>query len=178
MGIAEIIDENPPNLLKKLSYNEYQNIRFIPEKSLRRESQSRFQVMLISPGLFYGQAVTLNIIDADGIHPLPFRRDYFSYADRNLEKRISQDLGYAGFKLTYPLRKKEGQNQFMVFAGASYFRAVGRENGFGLSCRGVPDIHEEEDPKCSFAALCTKECRNAPPLSIQPLAFRTSRSRR
>lgn len=126
-----------PKFLKELSYDEYQNIRFIPEKSLWRESDSRFQVMLIPPGLFYGHAVTINIIDADGTHILPFHRNYFSFTDPNLEKRISQDLGYAGFKLTYPLKKKDTQNQFMVFAGASYFRAVGRDNGFGLSCRGA-----------------------------------------
>ncbi len=70
-----------PKFLKELSYDEYQNIRFIPEKSLWRESDSRFQVMIISPGLFYGHAVTINIVDADGSHILPFHRNYFSYAD-------------------------------------------------------------------------------------------------
>ena len=126
-----------PKFMKELSYSEYQNIRFDPEKNLWQESQSNFQVMLIPPGLFYGHSVTINIIDAEGLHPLPFRRNYFTFADPNLEKRIPDDLGYAGFKLTYPLRKKDQQNQFMVFAGASYFRAVGRDNGFGLSSRGV-----------------------------------------
>ena len=126
-----------PKFMKELSYTEYQNIRFKTEKSLWRESQSRFQVMLIPPGLFYGHAVTINIVDSESMHTLPFRRDNFTFADAELEKRIPDDLGYAGFKLTYPLRKKDEQNQFMVFAGASYFRAVGRDNAFGLSSRGA-----------------------------------------
>lgn len=53
-----------PNFMKNLNYSEYQNIRFNPEKNLWRESHSRFQVMLMSPGLFYGNAVAINIIDS------------------------------------------------------------------------------------------------------------------
>jgi glucans biosynthesis protein len=126
-----------PKFMKELSYSEYQNIRFKPEKSLWQESHSRFQVMLMSPGLFYKNAVTINIIDSTGTHRLPYRRNYFTFTNPELEKRIPDDLGYAGFKLTWPLQKKEEQNQFMVFAGASYFRAVGRKNSFGLSFRGA-----------------------------------------
>ncbi len=126
-----------PKFMKELSYSQYQDIRYKTEKSLWQESGSFFQVMLIPPGLFYGHVVTINIVDSEGTHTLPFRRDNFTFADRNLEKRIPDDLGYAGFKLTYPLRKKDQQNQVMVFAGASYFRAVGRDNGFGISSRGA-----------------------------------------
>ncbi len=141
---AKVLAANPyteptpiPKFMKELSYSEYQNIRFNPEKNLWKEAQSRFQVMLMSPGLFYGNAVAINIIDSSGTHALPYRRNYFTFTDPELEKRIPDDLGYAGFKLTYPLQKKDDQNQFMVFAGASYFRAVGRDNSFGLSFRGA-----------------------------------------
>lgn len=126
-----------PKFMRELTYSQYQDIRFDPEKSLWRESVSRFQVMLIPPGLFYTHAVSINIVDSQGSHALPFRRDLFTYSDPALAKRVPPDLGYAGFKLTYPLQKEDLTNQFLVFAGASYFRAVGRDNAFGLSARGV-----------------------------------------
>lgn len=126
-----------PRFMRELSYSQYQDIRFDPEKSLWRESGSRFQVMLIPPGLFYGHAVTINIVDAQGSHPLPFKRESFTFNDPNLAKRVPPDLGYAGFKLTYPLHEQDQPNQFLVFAGASYFRGVGRDNAFGISARGV-----------------------------------------
>lgn len=79
----------------------------------------------------------INVVDREGSRPLPFRREAFSFGDPGLAKRIPPDLGYAGFKLTYPLLNKEDRNQFLVFAGASYFRGVGRDNAFGLSARGL-----------------------------------------
>lgn len=126
-----------PKFMRELSYDQYQDIRFNPEKSLWRESTSNFEVMLIPPGLFYTHAVTINIVDAQGVHALPFRRDLFTCDDPDIEKRIPPDLGYAGFKLTYPIQTDEVHNQFLAFAGASYFRSVGRDNAFGLSARGV-----------------------------------------
>jgi glucans biosynthesis protein len=126
-----------PKFMRELSYDQYQDIRFDPERSLWRESTSRFEVMPIPAGLFYTHPVTINIVDAQGIHALPFRRELFTCDDPDLAKRIPPDLGYAGFKLTYPLQTAEEHNQFLVFAGASYFRAVGRDNAFGLSARGL-----------------------------------------
>ena len=47
------------------------------------------------------------------------------------------DLGFAGFRLAYPLYKKDEYNHVIVFAGASYFRAVAKNQVFGLSARGL-----------------------------------------
>ena len=43
-----------PRFMQELNYDQYQDIRFKPEQSLWRTSHSRFQVMLISPGLLTG----------------------------------------------------------------------------------------------------------------------------
>ena len=126
-----------PRFLRELNYDEYQNIRFDPEQSLWRDSNAKFQVLLTSPGLFYTHPVAIHIIDAEGMRPLPYRKSYFTFADPELEKRIPPDLGYAGFKLSYPLSGNGEQNQFLVFAGASYFRAVGKRDAWGLSGRGI-----------------------------------------
>lgn len=126
-----------PRFMQDLSYEQYQGIRFNPEQSLWHGSHSRFQVMLIAPGLYYRHPVKLHVIDAQGVHELPFRKDLFTFSDAEIQKRIPPDLGYAGFKLTYPLQDAHTQNQFLVFAGASYFRGVGRDNTFGISARGI-----------------------------------------
>lgn len=126
-----------PRFMQELNYDQYQNIRFKPEQSLWWTSHSRFQVMLISPGLFYRHSVKLHVIDAEGVHDIPYRKDSFTFPDEELERRVPPDLGYAGFKLTYPLQDANTQNQFLVFAGASYFRGVARDNTFGISGRGI-----------------------------------------
>jgi periplasmic glucans biosynthesis protein len=126
-----------PRFLREIDYDTYQGIRFNEETSLWRESGSRLQVMLFPAGLFYTHPVDIHVIDAEGVHLLPYQKELFEFADPELERRVPPDLGYAGFKLTYPLAGDDEQNQFLVFAGASYFRAVGRENAWGLSGRGI-----------------------------------------
>ncbi len=126
-----------PGFLKNLSYGDYQAIRFDPNASLWRESGSDFQVMMVPPGSLYSHTVTLNEIDADGVRSVPFDKSLFSFPNQELAKRVPADLGYSGFKLTYPLSAGDEQNQFLVFAGASYFRGVGAGDYFGLSARGL-----------------------------------------
>ncbi|WP_221627221.1 glucan biosynthesis protein G [Halopseudomonas xiamenensis] len=129
--------EQVPRFLQELSYHDYQGIRFKPESSLWREEGAAFNLMLIPPGLFYQHAVDIHIVDGDQAEPLSFDKNQFSYPNSEIEKLLPVDLGYAGFKLTFPFSAPDVQNQFLVFAGASYYRAVGRHNNFGLSGRGV-----------------------------------------
>ncbi|WP_292016612.1 glucan biosynthesis protein G [Marinobacter sp. HL-58] len=126
-----------PGFLRDLNYRDYQAIRFDPEASLWREGRSRFRVMLVPPGNYYTHTVKLNEVDASGVRPIPFDKSAFSFPGDELAKRVPANLGYAGFKLTYPLGEETEHNQFLVFAGASYFRGVGSKNRFGLSARAV-----------------------------------------
>lgn len=126
-----------PQFLRDLSYDQYQEVRFKPDESLWQEEPSRFQVMMVPPGTYYGHSVALNEIDGNEVREIPFDKTVFDYPNEEFAKRVPADLGYAGFKLTYPLRQADVQSQFLVFAGASYFRAVGKDNSFGISARGI-----------------------------------------
>jgi glucans biosynthesis protein len=126
-----------PSFLTSLSYDEFRKIRFYPAQSLWRGAHSNFQVMLIAPGLYFHHIVKIHVVNSAGTHKVPFRKDDFSWPSAKLEGKVPDDLGYAGFKLTYPLDSANVQNQFLVFAGVSYFRGVGRNQNFGLSARGI-----------------------------------------
>ncbi len=126
-----------PRAMRELSYDQYQGIRFKPESSLWSDADSRFKVMFFPTGLFYTHPVRINVIEGEEVKSLAFRKTDFSFSDPELEKRVPADLGYAGFRLTFPLTGEHEPNQFMVFAGASYFRGVGRDNAWGISGRGV-----------------------------------------
>lgn len=127
-----------PRFLRELDYDAWRNIRFDPEQSLWREDGGPFQAMLVLPGLYYWHPVSLNVVEQGEVRSVPFERSQYLFADRELERRVPSDLGHAGFTLTHPLSGRIGEyNQFLVFAGASYFRAVGRDSHFGLSARGL-----------------------------------------
>ena len=125
-----------PDLLVNLPYDQFQSIRFRPDQSLWRGDGSRFQIMFFHPGLYFRNAVDVLIADDQGVTPLGFEKSWFDYPPK-LAQEIPNDLGYAGINLTYPLTAPDVQNQFLVFAGASYFRGVGRDESFGISGRGL-----------------------------------------
>jgi len=126
-----------PDWLMELGYDAWRGIRFRPERALWRTPGARFEVQLLHPGMLYDRSVEIDVVDAQGVHRLPFSTADFDYGASNLASRVPQDLGYAGFRVHYPLAKPTYRDEVIVFLGASYFRAVGRGEGFGLSARGL-----------------------------------------
>ena len=125
-----------PEFLKSISYDDYRDIRFDPKQSLWRD-RGNFQVQFIHPGLYYGQSVRINSIDEDGVRAVNFSRNQFSYGRNKFADKIPSDLGFAGFRLTFPFTAGTEFNHVIVFAGASYYRAVAKGQVFGLSARGL-----------------------------------------
>lgn len=126
-----------PGSLTTLLYDQYQAIRFKPTRSLWYGTGLPFHVEAIPPGLYYTQCVTMDVVRDGAVWPLRFSWNDFTYPSESLKQHLPSQPCAAGFKLTYPLAGPHIQNQFLVFAGASYFRAVGRPNRFGLSARGI-----------------------------------------
>jgi glucans biosynthesis protein len=124
-----------PAWARELSYDEWRDIRFRPERALWRREGLPFQVHLFHPGRYYDRPVALNIVDMQGVHPVPFESTWFDYGSR-AEPR-PEGLGYAGFRLHYPINQPDYHDEAIVFLGATYFRSLGREQGFGLSARGL-----------------------------------------
>ncbi|HEX9444353.1 MAG TPA: glucan biosynthesis protein G [Candidatus Binatia bacterium] len=125
-----------PDFLIQIGYDDYRDIRFDTAQSLWKDG-GRFQAQFIHPGLYYQHAVAINVVDARGIKRVPFSPKLFTYGRNKFADKIPPDMGFAGFRLAYPLYKKDEYNHVIVFAGASYFRAVAKNEVFGLSARGL-----------------------------------------
>jgi len=125
-----------PDFLANLSYDEYRDIRFDVKQSLWRE-RGNFQVQLIHPGLYFNQPVAINVVEGNQPRKVPFSPSLFAYGRNKIADKIPADLGFAGFRIAFPLYRKDEFNHVIVFAGASYFRAVAKGEVFGLSARGL-----------------------------------------
>lgn len=125
-----------PDFLKALTYDEYRDIRFDVKQSLWRD-RGNFQLQMIHPGFLYGYAVRLNTIEGGKVNRVNFSPSLFTYGRNKFANKIPPDLGFAGFRVAFPLNQKNDFNHVLVFAGASYFRAVAKGEGFGLSARGL-----------------------------------------
>ncbi len=126
-----------PDWLLEISYDQWRDIRFRPDRALWRREGLPFSVQFFHPGLFYDRTVAVNVVDSAGVHRLEFSPSDFDYGQTQLGSRIPQDLGYAGFRIHYPIKTPRYHDEVIVFLGASYFRAVGQRLGFGASARGI-----------------------------------------
>lgn len=120
-----------------LSYDQYRDIRFRPDRALWREEGLPFQVQLFHLGLYFDYPVALNIVDRGVTTVLPFSADLFDYGKNPFIEQIPRELGFAGFRIHAPINRPDYYDEIAVFLGASYFRAVGRQQHYGLSARGL-----------------------------------------
>lgn len=134
-------DVRLPDALSALNYDQYRAIRFNTKKSLWREAKLPFEVQFLHPGFNYSRAVKINLITSEGVQALPFDPDLFDYGDNPIDheavRNASPALGFSGFRVHYPLHDEDYKDEVLVFQGASYFRALGKGQRYGLSARGV-----------------------------------------
>ncbi|MEC5385225.1 glucan biosynthesis protein G [Uliginosibacterium sp. H3] len=130
-----------PDRLKQLDYDQYRDIRFRPDKALWRDRKLPFEVMFFHVGGFFTAPVHINEVDEKGAHPIRFDRKTFDYGPvTGLTPREEDswgDVGFAGFRVHYPLNNAAYKDELSVFLGASYFRALGNGQRYGLSARGL-----------------------------------------
>lgn len=126
-----------PDFLFKATYDQWRDIRFETDKSLWRSENLPFEVQFFHLGFFYDRPVKINVVDAKGVEPIPFSTDLFNYGANDFKAKLPDNIGFAGFRLHYPINRKDYRDEVAVFLGASYFRAIGKNMGYGLSARGL-----------------------------------------
>jgi glucans biosynthesis protein len=139
---AKVLAEKPyvlkpspvPEALLKLSYDQYRDIRFRPEESLWRRDRLPFELQLFHPGFNFDRTVQINTISGRSVDPVPFSPGLFDYG-MNRIPRASSTIGFAGFKILYPLNKPG--DELGAFLGVSYFRFLCQHAYYGLSARGL-----------------------------------------
>ena len=132
------IEANIPDELANMNYDQYRSIHFRPEASLWR-GESLFEIQLFHHGFLYREPVVLHMASSVGDPSLKFKQDFFNYVGQAeaLAGKAPENIGFAGFRVHYPLNTNEYKDEFLVFQGASYFRLVGPGQVYGLSARGL-----------------------------------------
>ena len=126
-----------PEFLTKMAYDQFREIRFDRGQALWRDGGGTFQIEMLHPGSVYNHPIAINTYDRSGPQRVAFARSMFTYGSNAVAEKVPADLGFAGFRVTYPLYSKAEYNHVLVFAGASYFRGVAKKQAFGLSARGL-----------------------------------------
>lgn len=127
-----------PDTLANITYDQLRDIRFNTDQSLWRAANLPFEAQFFHLGLYQTEPVRIHELLPDGrVNHLPYRRADFNYGKNTFDTSAWGDLGHAGFRLHYPLNGQAYKDELAVFQGASYFRALGAGQGYGLSARGL-----------------------------------------
>ena len=131
---------NPPALpdpIASLDFDAWRDIRFKADRALLGANGGPFRLQTFHLGHLFKQPVTVNTI-RDGIAtPIPYAANLFSYGRTKIERPLPVNLGFAGFRLHYPLNQPGVMDEVIAFLGASYFRFLGRHQRYGLSARAL-----------------------------------------
>ncbi|KIC43157.1 glucan biosynthesis protein G [Ruegeria sp. ANG-R] len=129
--------EMVPQEWQDLSYEQYRSIRFQLDKGLWYNTQSPFEVDFFAPGLYFPRAVQIATVDHGQVTPVAFDLDMFTKSEDVPQLPADETLGFSGFRLRAEMHRPGMTDEFCVFQGASYFRAIGLHEAYGLSARGL-----------------------------------------
>ncbi|CRL97877.1 MULTISPECIES: glucan biosynthesis protein G [Pseudomonas] len=128
---------NLPNEFREMKFADYQKIRFRNEKAEWADQNTPFKLSFYHQGMHFDTPVKINEVTADSVQEIKYDPTRFDFGDVKFDPKATEQLGYAGFRVLYPINKGDKQDEIMTMLGASYFRVVGKGQAYGLSARGM-----------------------------------------
>ena len=126
-----------PTQLRELDYDAYRDIRFRPEKALWRNEKLPFELMFFHQGRTVPEPVRINVVEPSGERLVPYDPALFDFGNNKIDPQTLRGVGFNGFRVHYAINKPGYKDEILVFQGASYFRALGKGQSYGLSARGL-----------------------------------------
>ena len=124
-----------PTPLDKLSPEQYRSIRFNPDMGIWRAEDLPFRLELLPVGFNFQTTVTISTVDGGMAKDLIATPAMFEMAQNARLNLVSLPL--SGFRVRSHINSMKVWDEFLVFQGASYFRAVAQHLIYGLSARGL-----------------------------------------
>ena len=134
---------------KNLNYDGHRDIRFKMESGLWWGTKNPFSIDFFHPGWTARQTVAFQELSGGAVKPLAFDPSLFDYGKQVVPPGTPPPPGYAGWRGRTHLNSADYMDEFLVFLGASYFRAIPAKGNYGLSARGlsinsgIPGVMEE-----------------------------------
>jgi glucans biosynthesis protein len=128
---------------RELTYDQYRSIRFDPAAAIWSRENRTFVLDLLYPGFIFDVPVNVNLVVGGTARRVLFRgglftNERFAYGpDTPVVADTGEYTGYSGFRARAPINAADQLDEFLVFQGASYFRAVAKGQLYGLSARGL-----------------------------------------
>ena len=127
-----------PGWMKSLTYDQYRDIRFDPNRALWGDGKLPFRTMFFHPGYLFLEPVGIHEFTDTHRQRVRLSEAFFNYGPliKN-HGELPSEAGFAGFRLHAPMNDPAVFDELVVFQGASYWRALGKKQRYGISARGL-----------------------------------------
>src|ERR1039457_2796692 len=126
-----------PAWLDRLRPPPYRSTHFHFHLAIWRAEGLPFRIDLLPVGFNFQTAVTISIIDNGKAQDLLATPDMFEFGPNVPPPPAKAFLPLSGFRIRNTINSNKVWDEFLVFQGASYFRAVALQQVYGLSARGL-----------------------------------------
>ena len=127
-----------PDVLKNMNYEQHSDIRFLRENGPWYGKDLLFEMQLHHQGGLFNKKVQINEIVEGKAVAIPYNYKFFDFGKNQIHPEVlDKNIGYAGFRIHYPLNRSDYYDELVSFLGSSYFRSMGRGQRYGLSARGI-----------------------------------------
>jgi glucans biosynthesis protein len=130
--------EETDDVLSEIGYDRYRDIHFKREAALWRNTSAPFQVEFLHTGYLFNDSVRMYVLNKGAARECRYDPSMFYFGPlMQAHQEARGAAGFSGFRLLSRLNSPAYYNEWAVFQGASYFRATGRGQVYGLSARGL-----------------------------------------
>ncbi|HEY6880878.1 MAG TPA: glucan biosynthesis protein D [Polyangiales bacterium] len=127
-----------PDVVGKIDYETHGKIHYQVEQALNVRGPSVYPTTFFHLGSFFPKSIKMHTLQAGQAREILYSPRYFSMPADSPARRLPKDSGFAGFHVHEAKSRSDWKTQdWVAFLGASYFRAIGALNQYGLSARGV-----------------------------------------
>lgn len=132
----------PPRLdgaspLRQVTYDQYRDIRVNPSSALWYGEQVPMRVELLPSGFMFNMPITVTTVEDGWARDVVTRPDTFTLGPSVAKSLRDLAIPPSGFRVRTHINSRSVWDEFLVFQGASYFRAVSKGTLYGLSGRGL-----------------------------------------
>ena len=126
-----------PKELETIDYDHFRDIRFRPEHRLWHDANLPFEVAFFHLGLYFNQSVRINEVSGETVREVRYDPSLFDFGVNKFDPKRMTGLGFSGFRVHYAVNTPKYKDEVLVFLGASYFRALGKGQVYGISARAL-----------------------------------------
>jgi glucans biosynthesis protein len=128
---------NMPAWLEKLSPEQYRGIRFDPAADIWGNDKLPFRMELLPVGFNFNTTVMISVVIDGFAQDLSGNTSMFMLGPSIPTPPARAAVPLSGFRIRSRINSPKVWDEFLVFQGASYFRAVAQGEVYGLSARGL-----------------------------------------